>query len=65
MFMQFLTPKGENVILSISKIMLISEEKKGVTVIMDDGTPISISDSFETVSTRLRNRDILFQTIVD
>ena len=65
MFMQFLTPKGENVILSISKIMLISEEKKGVTVIMDDGTPISISDSFETVSTRLRNRDILFQTSVD
>ena len=65
MFMQFVTPKGENVILSISKIMLISEEKKGVTVIMDDGTPISISDSFETVSTRLRNRDILFQTSVD
>ena len=59
MFMQFITPKGENVILSISKIMLISEEKKGVTVIMDDGTPISISDSFEKVSQRLRNRDIL------
>lgn len=59
MFMQFVTPKGENVILSISKIMLISEEKKGVTVIMDDGTPISISDSFEKVSQRLRNRDIL------
>ena len=65
MFMQFITPKGENVILSISKIMLISEDKKGVTVIMDDGTPISISDSFEMVSTRLRNRDILFQTSVD
>ena len=59
MFMRFVTPKGENVILSISKIMLISEEKKGVTVIMDDGTPISISDSFEKVSQRLRNRDIL------
>lgn len=59
MFMQFVTPKGENVILSISKIMLISEEKKGVTVIMDDGTPISISDSFEKVSQRLRNWDIL------
>lgn len=61
MFMQFVTPKGENVILSIPKIMLISEEKKGVTVIMDDGTPISISDSIETVSQRLRNRDILFK----
>ena len=65
MFMQFVTPKGENVILSISKIMLISEEKKGVTVIMDDGTPISISDSFEKVSQRLRNRDLLFKTSED
>ena len=65
MIMRFVTPKGENVILSISKIMLISEEKKGVTVIMDDGTPISISDSFEKISQRLRNRDILFKTNED
>lgn len=57
--MQFATQKGENIIIPTAKILLISEEKKGVTIVMDDGTPITISDSIETISQRLRNRDIL------
>ena len=58
--MQFVTPKGEKVIVSTAKILLINEERKGVTVVMDDGTPISISESFETVASRLFNRELLF-----
>lgn len=65
MFMQFVTPKGEKVILSTEKIMLITEEKKGVTVIIDDGTPIPVSEKFESVSIRLNRGNFLPQTTED
>ena len=63
--MQFVTPKGEKVILSTEKIMLITEEKKGVTVIIDDGTPIPVSENFESVSIRLNRGNFLPQTTED
>lgn len=65
MFMQFATQKGENIIIPTAKILLISEEKKGVTIVMDDGTPITISESFETVVSRLNRREMLFRANED
>ena len=50
--MRFETPKGEKVIVPTEKILLISEEKKGVTIVMEDGTPIPISEDFATVERR-------------
>lgn len=63
--MQFLTPKGEKVLISTSKITLISEDRKGVTVVLDDGTPIAIADSFEKIIQRFSRREILFNSNVD
>lgn len=59
MFIQFTTDKNEKIIVGIEKIMLISEEKKGVTVVLSDGTPIRVFEDYETVTARLVKRELL------
>lgn len=59
MFMQFETTKGEKVIICVNKILLIQNEKKGVTVVLDDGTPITVLQGFDDVAHRLVRRDLL------
>ena len=61
MFMQFATPKGENLLIPTSKITLISEDRKGVTIVLDDGTPIAIADSFATIVQRFLRREMLLK----
>lgn len=60
MFIQFQTVKGENVIVSTEKIQLIQQERKGVTIVMDDGTPITISQEIERVYKRLEDRGLTY-----
>ena len=59
MFMQFETMRGEKIIVSVSKIFYVSEGKRGATVVLDDGTPITVSESFEQVAMRLKRRELL------
>ena len=59
MFMQFITDKNERIIINIDKVVLISEEKKGISVVLDDGTPIRVSEDYETVAKRLVSRELL------
>lgn len=58
MFIQFQTVRGENVIVATEKIQLIQEERRGVTIVMDDGTPITVSEALELVYRRLEERGL-------
>lgn len=58
MFIQFQTVRGENVIVATEKIQLIQEERRGVTIVMDDGTPITIPEALELVYRRLEERGL-------
>lgn len=56
MFVQFQTVKGENMLVNVEKIMLISNGKRGVCLVMDDGMPFDLSEEYETVVNRLLER---------
>ena len=54
MFIQFETSKSEKVLVPISKILLIEQDKRGVTVVLDDGTPLLVCETIESVAKRLQ-----------
>ena len=56
--MQFETKQGERVCVQIKEILMISEDKKGVTVELSDGTPILVSQSYDEVLRRLEKRNV-------
>ena len=58
MFMQFETKQGERVCVQIKEILMISEDKKGVTVELSDGTPILVSQSYDVVLRQLEKRNV-------
>ena len=60
MFIQFETRMSETIIVNVNKILMIYATKKGATVVLDDGTPITVSESFEQVAMRLQRRELLF-----
>ena len=55
MFIQCETSKNEKIIVPVRKILLIVEEKKGVTVFLEDGTSFLVLETIETIGRRLYN----------
>ncbi|MBO7297477.1 MAG: hypothetical protein J6U60_00335 [Clostridia bacterium] len=65
MFMQFETTKNEKIIVGVNKILLIAEGKRGATVVLIDGTPITVKQNFEEVATRLNRRERLYDIAIE
>lgn len=65
MFMQFETTKNEKIIVGVNKILLIAEGKRGATVVLIDGTPITVKQNFEEVATRLKRRERAFEMRIE
>lgn len=57
MFILFVTTKGERIIVNKEKVLFISEKSKGATVVLDDGTPLSVSQDFEMICKRLERSE--------
>ena len=53
MFIQFKTLKNEKVLVPVGKILLIEEDKRGSTVVLDDGTPLLVLENIEDVAKRI------------
>lgn len=65
MFMQFETTKNEKIIVGVNKILLVAEGKRGATVVLIDGTPITVKQNFEEVATRLKRRERPFEMRIE
>ena len=65
MFMHFETTKNEKIIVGVNKILLVAEGKRGATVVLIDGTPITVKQNFEEVATRLKRREPAFEMRIE
>ena len=65
MFMEFETPKGEKVCVNVSCISFFCEKRKHTTLIsIGDYVEIEVNGTYESISKRFQNRDILFASPV-
>jgi hypothetical protein len=49
MFVEVLTTKNEKISVNENKVLFFGETKKGVTLILDDGTAIDLAMSYSDV----------------
>ena len=47
-FIEMLTAKNEKISVNVNKVLFFAETKKGVTVILDDGTVIELMVDYNT-----------------
>ena len=57
MFVKIHTLKNESLIINSEFIMLVVDNKKGIDIILSDGTPIHADYSFSDISSSLLDKN--------